>query len=55
MNFILTKPETGKLVQLLPNGKRKVLEENKPFSYLQNHRMKLVREGIKKETLKITY
>jgi len=55
MQFIITKPATGKLINVLPKGGRIVLAENKPFPFLQFLKKKYVQEGLKRETLKITY
>jgi len=55
MQFITSKVETGKLIEKLPNGHRRVLADNKPFPFLQFLKKKYVQEGLKKETLKITY
>ena len=55
MQFITTKPASGKLIEVLPTGRRNVLAENKPFPYLQFLKKKYLQQGFKKETLKITY
>ena len=35
MTNTATKPTTGKLIQELPSGRTRVLEQNKPFPVLQ--------------------
>jgi len=50
-----TRPTTGKLIQLLPGGGRKILEQDKPFAILQELKKNYIRYGFNKDTLKITY
>lgn len=53
--MLFSRPQTGKLIELLPHDKRRVLYENKPFALLQDLKKKLIKQGYKKNTLKITY
>ena len=50
-----TKPTTGKLIQVLPGGRERTIEQNKSFPVLQNLKKEYIQRGYKKETLKITY
>jgi len=49
------KPTTGKLIQKLPGGRTRILEEGKTFPALQEIKKDYIRYGFKKCTLKITY
>lgn len=51
----MQKPKTGQLIRTFPHGAVQVLEKDKPFFILQSLRTKYIKEGITKESLKITY
>lgn len=49
------KPTTGKLIQELPGGRTRVLEQNKPFPVLQKLKKEYIQHGYSKDSLKVTY
>jgi hypothetical protein len=49
------KPTTGRLLQILPDGSRKVLAQDKTFPALQQLKKEYILYGFKKDKLKITY
>lgn len=51
----VTKPQTGKLILLIPGNEPRILEFNKPFALLQVLKRQYMQQGYKKERLKITY
>lgn len=55
MTNTVTKPTTGKLIQHLPGGGSRTLEQNKTFPVLQKLKKEYIRHGYSKESLKITY
>jgi len=50
-----TKTKMGKLIELVPGQKEKVLENNKPFPILQGLKKEYIQRGHNKNNLKITY
>jgi len=49
------KSKVGKLIEVIPGQKTKVLENNKPFPILQDLKKEYIQHGHKKSNLKITY
>lgn len=49
------RPTHGKLVRFLPSGRKEVLAEDKPFALLQLLKKNYIQQGVKKESMKITY
>lgn len=55
MTNTTTKPTIGKLIQKLPGGRTRILEQNKSFPVLQKLKKEYVQHGYSKDTLKVTY